>query len=116
MRPVGWRFLRALSLGLILALIIACGGNSPDLGNPDLINQEGAQVRGMVLEVVGRNIVELETLRIRDASGREWTFGAAQGFIGLSPSHLREHQLAGKPVLVTFVTRDGRLLAVDITD
>ena len=113
MRPVGCCVLRlgSLAVALILASIIACGGNSPDLGDP-----VGAQVRGIVLEVVGRNIVELETLRIRDETGREWTFGADQGFIGLSPSHLREHQLAGKPVLVTYVTRDGRLLAVDITD
>ena len=118
MRPVGYHALRvvSLTLGLILALIIACGGNSPDLGIPDMDNQERGQVRGMVLEVVGRNIVELESLRIRDASGKEWTFGAAQGSIGFSPSHLREHQLAGKPVLVTYVIRDGRLLAVDITD
>ena len=118
MRPVGSRAPRLgpLAVALILALIISCGGNSPDLDKPDLINQEGGQVRGMVLEVVGRNIVELETLRIRDESGKEWTFGADQGFIGLSPSHLREHQLAGESVLVTYVTRDGRLLAVDITD
>ena len=113
MRPVGSRAPRVgpLAVALILASIIACGGNSPDLGDP-----VGAQVRGIVLEVLGRNIVELETLRIRDETGREWTFGAAQGFIGLSPSHLREHQLAGEPVVVTYVTRDGQLQAVDITD
>ena len=113
MRAVGCRLLRvgSLPVALILALFIACGGNSPDTSE-----QEGAQVRGMVLEVVGRNIVELETLRIRDESGKEWTFGADQGFIGFSPSHLREHQLAGESVLVTYVTRDSGLIAVDITD
>ena len=113
MKPVGCRAQRLvfLTAALILALIIACGGNSPDTGE-----QDGAQVRGMVLEVVGRNIVELETLRIRDETGKEWTFGADQGFIGFSPSHLREHQLAGGSVLVTYVTRDGGLIAVEISD
>ena len=113
MRPVGCCALRLvfLTAALILALIISCGGKTPDTGE-----QEGAQVRGMVLEVVGRNIVELETLRIRDESGKEWTFGADQGFIGFSPSHLREHQLAGESVLVTYVTQGSGLIAVDITD
>ena len=86
------------------------------MGNPDLGSPKGGQVQGRVLEVVGRSIVELETLRIRDETGKEWTFGAAQGSIGFTPSHLREHQLAGESVLVTYVTRGGELLVVDITD
>ena len=108
--------LRSLAMALILALIIACGGNSPDVRNRDLIGSEGAQIRGIVLAVVGRNIVELESLRIRDETGKEWTFGSAQGFIGFSPTHLREHQLAGESVVVTYLTRGGELVAVDITD
>ena len=113
MRPVGCCALRLvfLAAALVLALIIACGGNSPDTSE-----QEGAQVRGRVLEVVGRNIVELESLRIRDETGKVWAFGAAPGFIGFSPSHLREHQLAGESVLVTYVTQGSGLIAVDITD
>ena len=111
MRPVVCRPLRALAVPLLLALITACGGDSLGLASP-----EEAQVRGVVLEVVGRNIVELETLRIRDESGKEWAFGAADGFIGFSPSHLREHQLAGESVLVTYVIRGSGLIAVDVTD
>ena len=113
MRPVGRRAagVGSLTLALILALNIACGGDSPGLGNP-----ERGQVRGMVLEVVGRSIVEWETLWIRDETGRGWTFRADQGFIGFNLSHLRGHQVAGKSVLVTYVTRGDELLAVDITD
>ena len=111
MRPVVCRPLGALTVALILALIIACGGNTPDTGE-----EESGQVRGIVLEVVGSNIVELEILRIRDEAGKEWAFGAAEGFRGLSTSHLREHQLAGEPVLVTYVTQGSDLVAVDITD
>ena len=100
-----------LALALFLALILACGGDSPDSGE----QQEG-QVRGRVLEVVGRNLAEVETLRIRDESGKEWTFGAGEGFIGFSPSHIREHQIAGESLLVTYVVQGSQLIAVDITD
>lgn len=100
-----------LVVALFLALIIACGGNGPDSENPG-----SDQVRGMVVEVAGRNIVELESLRIRDESGKEWTFGADQGFIGFTPSHLREHQLVGESVLVSYITRGGQLVVVDISD
>ena len=69
MRPVGCcsRHLGFLTVALMLALIVACGGNSPASGN-----QEGMQARGKVLEVVARSIVELESLRIRDETGKEW--------------------------------------------
>ena len=104
-----------LALALMLALVVACGASSSDAGNIET-DPQSSQVRGRVLEVVGRNIVELETLRIRDESGKEWTFGAAEGFIGLSPSHLREHKLLGESVLVTYVIQGNELIAVDITD
>lgn len=112
-KPVGCRHLRPvfLTVALILASIIACGGNPPDTGEPD----EG-QIRGIVVQVAGRNIIELKSLRIRDETGNVWDFRAAEGFIGISPSHLREHQLAGESVLVTYVIGEGELIAVDITD
>ena len=100
-----------LALALFLALILACGGGSPDSGE----QQEGL-VRGKVLEAVGRNLAEVETLRVRDESGKEWTFSAAPGFIGFSPSHIREHQIAGESLLVTYVVQGGQLIALDITD
>ena len=106
-----FRGLGFLILALMLALILACSGDSSDSGEL----QEG-QVRGRVLEVVGRNLAEVETLRIRDESGKEWAFSAAQGFIGFSPSHIREHQIAGESLLITYVVQDGQLIALDIID
>jgi len=100
-----------LALAAFLALILACGGDSLDSGD----QQEG-EVRGRVLEVVGRNLAEVETLLVRDESGKEWAFSAAQGFIGFSPSHIREHQIAGESLLIIYVIQDGQLIAVDITD
>lgn len=101
--------LRLLSV-VALALVLACGGNGAS-ANPDATEQ----VRGHIVEVVARNITEVETLRIRDESGRVWTF-TTEGFAGFTPSHLQEHQLFGQPVLVSYVEKDGKLVAVDITD
>ncbi len=67
------------------------------------------------MEVVARDINEIETLRLLGEDGQEYRF-TTEGFVGFSPSHLREHQLFGQPVIVSYVQRDGRLVAVAITD
>ena len=103
--------LLSVQMALVLALLVAGGGDAANTAT------EGAgQVRGRVVEVVGRSIVELETLRIRDEAGMVWTFSAPEGFIGLTPSHLREHQLLGRSVLVTYVSRGDELVAMDLSD
>lgn len=123
MRLVGLCNLRFgfLAVVLILALIIACGGDSPEStepasGSEGSADQAGDPVRGVILEVVGRNLAELESLRIRDETGKEWTFEAAEGFTGVSPSHLREHQLIGESVLVTYEIQGDKLIALDVAD
>ena len=70
----------------------------------------------MVVEVIGRNITEVETLRIRDETGEIWSFTGAEGFIGTTPSHVKEHQLLGQRVLVTYVREGNTLVALDIGD
>ena len=79
--------------------------------------EEGAQlqVRGQVIEVVPRNFSELENFRIRDQSGKEYVF-ESEGFIGFTPSHVREHQLLGQTILVTYEKRGDRLVAVFLED
>ena len=99
----------ALSLALALTLALGCGGSPPTA-------QPGGQVRGFVVEVVGSSITDLDTLRVRDQAGDIWTFTGDDSNVGLSPSHLREHQLLGETVLVTYTNRGGTLVAVDITD
>ena len=69
----------------------------------------------MVLEVVARNITEVETLRLLSEDGQEYRF-TSEGFVGFTPSHLREHQLFGQPVTVSYVQKGGQLVAVAITD
>mgnify|MGYP006982481800 FL=1 len=68
-----------------------------------------------MVEVTGRNIVELETLGIRAEDGTVWTF-TADGPLEFSPSHLREHQLFGETVTVSYVRRGDVLVAVEIGD
>ena len=99
------------TLALTLILLLACGENSAT----EKAGPEG-QVRGLVVEVVNRSISELETLRIRDETGKIWSFTGADGFIGITPSHLREHQLLGGSVLVTYVGEGDALVALDIGD
>ena len=120
----GVRFGRLLSGGtiatalllLLLLLLLACGGG--DASGTILPQDSGAttgQVEGLVVEVVGRNIVELETLRIRTSDKQVWTF-TSEGPLAFSPSHLREHQLFGQRVAVSYIRRDESLVAVEITD
>lgn len=69
----------------------------------------------MVLAAVERSITEIESLRLRDDEGRIWEF-STRGPVGTTAAHLRQHQLAGEKVLVTYRNEDGRLVASDIRD
>ncbi|PKB79084.1 MAG: hypothetical protein BZY88_15145 [SAR202 cluster bacterium Io17-Chloro-G9] len=102
-------------LALILPfLIMACG--KPGSG---LTGQESRQVQGLVVEVVARDINEVETLHIRDSGGNIWAF-TTEGYVGFTPAHLREHQLFGNAVTVTYQEKDGQngrvLVAEKIAD
>lgn len=103
------------SLGLIVVLSAAlafvtagCLGQSQD--------EPREQVRGHVVDVVIRSITEVESLRIRDDAGKIWDFKGAQGFIGFTPSHVKEHQLQGLSVLVSYVQEGDALMAVHLAD
>ena len=100
----------AAVLALALLLVLGCGD-----GTATPVTEVTKQVRGQILEVVGRNIAEVELLRIRDENGQIWSF-VTEGPVGFTPSHLREHQLFGEPVLVSYVEKEDTLVAVDIRD
>jgi hypothetical protein len=98
-------------LALAFTVAFGCGGSSAaDTG------RSGGQVRGLVVEVVSRSITEVDRLRIRDEAGTVWTFVGDEEFIGFSPSHVREHQLLGQTLLVTYESRGDSLVAVNISD
>ena len=101
----------AWALTAAVALALAGCGNSGDAAG----EAGQRQLRGQVVEVVSRDISEVETLMVRDDLGKVFTF-TTRGYVGFSPSHLREHQLFGLPALVTYIQEGDRLIAVQITD
>ena len=101
------------ALAAILLMLLACGG--PGAAKTSSPTESTGEVRGLVVEVVGRNIAEIETLRIRATDEKVWTF-TSEGPLGFSPSHLREHQLFGQVVIVSYKSRGDVLVAVEIGD
>ena len=73
------------------------------------------QVRGQVVEVVPRSFSEVELLKIRDDEGSLYTF-ETEGFVGFTPSHVREHQFLGQTLLVTYKMRGEVLVAIRLED
>ncbi len=107
MEILGRPALKKLALAVVvvaplLLIAAACGGGDQ-------------QVTGLVLEAVERDLTEIELLRVRDDDGRVWEF-STEGPVGVSAAHLRQHQLAGEKVLVTYREEGGRLIAVDVGD
>ena len=110
-RALGWG-----TLAVTFLILMACGsGDNAGAALTPSPGEAGGKVEGLVVEVVGRNIVELETLRIRTPDDKVWTF-TAEGPLEFSPSHLREHQLFGETVTVSYVRRGELLVAVEIGD
>jgi len=101
------RLITVVFVALMMASLAGAGcfGGGADSG----------MVRGLVIEVVDRDITQIETLRIRDDSGRLWTFTTVAD-IGMSGSHVRLHGVLGESVLVTWTEKDGRLIATQIGD
>jgi hypothetical protein len=85
-----------------MLLAAACGGGDK-------------QVTGLVMEAVDRSITEVESLRLLDDEGRVWEFHT-QGPVGTSGAHLRQHQVAGERVVVTYREEGGQLIASHIID
>lgn len=102
----------ALALLLICALA-ACSADAADAPTQPSLQA----VRGQVLHVEARSLIEIEALEIQDKSGAIWRFeGRGKVVPGFAPSHLNEHKLLGLSVEVAFY-RDGDALVLhDVTD
>ena len=95
---------RKLALAASMLLIVAaCGGGGEKV------------VTGLVVQAVERNLAEIELLRVRDGGGRVWEF-STEGPVGMTAAHLRQHQVLGERVTVTYKEENGRLIAVDVRD
>ena len=86
----------------LLVLAVSCGGGEKT-------------VTGMVTDVVERNLSEVELLRVRDRLNNTWEF-TTLGNIGMSPAHLKQHQVLGQGVLVVYKRIGGRLVVSKIRD
>ena len=94
--------LASIASTCVLLIAVSCGGGEKT-------------VTGLVLEVVGRNLVEIELLRVRDRSGRIWEF-STEGNIGISAAHLKQHQVLGQGVVVIYNDEDGQSIASEVRD
>ena len=72
-------------------------------------------MRGVIVEATDRDLAEIETLRVRDADGRVWTF-ATTGPLEKNGAHLRLHQVLGETIEVQYAEREGRLIATGLRD
>ena len=72
-------------------------------------------MRGIVVEVIDRNLAEIETLAIRDSDGRLWTFTTVEP-LEKNGAHLRLHQVLGQTIEVRYEERNGRLVATGLRD
>jgi hypothetical protein len=101
-----------LMLSLLVVMVcLACGG----AGDSPRTEPEVGQVRGLVVEVTSGSLTELASLVVRDDKGRLWEFRAG-GFVGFTPSHLREHQAFGLPVTVRYRDAPDGPVVVSISD
>jgi len=96
--------LLALASVTILLIAVACGDDS------------GEQVVvGRVVDAIARDIVEIESLTVRDADSQIWEF-TTNGPVGISVGHLRQHQALGAKIEVTYRKIGGQFIAFDVRD
>jgi len=98
---------------LSMALAVGCADDSDSTGAAG----GGQTLRGRIVDVDARSLLEIESLTIRDDSGESYTVEARGLPLGeFTPSHLREHMVSGAVVEVTYHDEDGRLVLDAITD
>ena len=78
-------------------------------------------VRGVLLDVAGSGIQKVDTFTLRADDGRELSFVTADDFNkdathAMTPGHMRQHMALADPVLVTYRTENGQLVALSATD
>jgi len=98
------RLVSVLAAGMaVLLFAAACGGDSEKT------------VTGLIVEAVERDLVEIELLRVRDDGGKVWTF-STEGPVAVNAAHLRQHQVLGEKVVVTYSVYRGDLIATAVRD
>ncbi len=103
---------------IALALLLICALAACSADASDAPTQPSLQfVRGQVLHVEARSLIELEALEIQDDDGAIWRFeGRGKAIPGFAPSHLNEHKILGLSVEVTYYREGDTLVLHAITD
>ena len=118
---IAWPARWALALVLVTALAAGCAGEPDSTTAAD----GGQTVRGRIVDLNARSLLEVESLTIRDESGATNILEAgdeagdeADGVeLGrFTPSHLREHMVTGQVVEVRYHDEGGRLVLDAISD
>lgn len=110
---VKWRVTSAIVLLSLISVAPGCGGDS-SRGDS---TEDYESVRGLVIDIGTKTLLELESLTIEDESGTRWSFDArGKRLEGFTPSHVREHMVQGLQVTVIFHRQDGELIIDNVTD
>ena len=110
-----------MGIVLIMTLLLAsvgCGSNTEvetTITPGPQLSAEPSAVMGHVVSVEAASIVAIKAFGVEDSEGVVWSF-IAEGPLEFTPSHLREHQLLGLPVVVTYLETTDGLLAVSLVD
>ncbi len=72
-------------------------------------------VRGHILDVQASSLTDVASLTLLDAEGKVWRF-EAQGNLGFTPSHIREHMMQGEEMTVTYREKGDDLVALRVAD
>ena len=97
----------------VLALVLSTGAATGCARQSDATpaTDGGQAVHGRIVDLNMRPLLEIESLTIRGESGETYTVDAGGVALGrFTPSHLREHMVSGRAVVVTYHDEGGRLV------
>ena len=100
--------------GLIVAKFEAFT-TAPEIESELEILVGSRSVRGTIADVEAESITSFRSLTVQDEAGTLWTF-RSEGFVGFTPSHLREHQAFALPITVRYMETPEGLLALGASD
>ena len=105
------RLAAAILAAVLVGGVVACG-------SADGTAREDAEipsVSGVVLEVTAKSLSQIDVLTIQDDTGvtREFHGGT---YVGISPSHVREHMLQGLRLTVWYREENGLLVIHEVGD
>lgn len=112
-----YRYRPLIPLAALCALLAVAALACDARGDADTDTPTTQSIRGQVLQVDARSLIELEALELLDERGEIWRFeGRGIAIPGFSPSHLNEHKLLGQPVEVFYHREGDELILRNITD